>query len=96
MTHGCFLGHTIGGVIGGCETLSASRSSGKSKLYIEDGVGGWVTTSALLSSDRTDEAVYVVVASFDAVVIVTSDEGGPMDCCMVDHSIPVGEGIEYV
>ena len=76
--------------------LSASRSSGKSKLYIEVGVGGWVTTSALLSSDRTDEAVYGIIASLDAVVIVTSDEGGPLDCCMGVHSIPVGEGIEYV
>ena len=55
-----------------------------------------MTTSALLSSDRTDEAVYEVIASLDAVVIVTSDEGGPMDCCMEDHSITVGEGIEYV
>ena len=55
-----------------------------------------MTTSALLSSDQTDGAVYDVIASLDAVVIVTSDDGGPMDCCMGFHSIPVGEGIEYV
>ena len=65
-------------------------------MYIDVGVGGWVSISALLSSDRTDEAVYEVVASLDAVVIVTSDDGGPMDCCMQNHSIPVEEGIEYV
>ena len=65
-------------------------------MYIDVGVGGWVTTSALLSSDRTDEVVYGVFASFDAVVMVTSDEGGPLDCCMGVHSIPVGEWTEYV
>ena len=96
MTHGCFHGRTIGGVIDDCETLSASRSNGKSKLYVGVGVGEWVTTSALLSSEQTDGAVYVDNASLDAAVIITSDDGGPMDCCMGFHSIPVGEGIEYV
>ena len=55
-----------------------------------------MSMSALPSANRTDEAVNGVVASFDAGVIVTSDESGPLDCCMGVHSIPVGERIEYV
>ena len=60
------------------------------------GVGGWVYTSALLSSDLTDVAVAGAVASQDAGVILTSDEIGPQGAFMRSHSIPVGERIEYV
>ena len=52
--------------------------------------------SALLSSDRTDVAVFGAVASFDAGVIVTSDGNGPQDGFMRGYSIPVEERIEYV
>ena len=39
-------------------------------------------------------AVFGAVASFDAGVIVTSDENGPQDGFMRVHSIPVGERIQ--
>ena len=92
MNHGCCHAHTPGGVNGGCGAL-ASRTNGKSKLYVGIGVVRWLIICALLSSDRMDGVEYDVCASLDAVdVIVTSDDGGRMECCMEDHSIPVGEG----
>ena len=62
--------------------ISTSRSNGKSTLCIDVGVGGWVYTSVLPSSDRTDMAVDGAAASLDAGVIVTSDEIGPQDAFM--------------
>ena len=95
ITHGCCHAHTPCGVNGIVELYCgsmASRTNGKSGSYVGIGAVGWLIVCALLSSDITDGLEYDVCASVDAVdVIVTSDNGGRLECCMEDHSIPAWE-----
>ena len=95
ITQGCCHAHKPGGVNGilesGC-VLLASRTNGKSRLYASIGVVGWLIICTLLSTDPKDGSKYDVCASLDALqVMITSDDGGRLECCMEDHSIPAWE-----